>query len=312
MQLLLTGATGFVGQQLVRALKKQAGLSLRLASRGATARDAELPIFKVDLSATSDWHEALEGCEVVIHTAARAHIMEDKAENPLQEFRKVNTVGTLNLAKQAAEAGVKRFIFISSIKVNGEATFANQPFTAADQPDPSDPYAISKYEAEQGLQNIAAKTAMEVVIIRPPLVYGPGVKGNLQRMLAWVEKKRPLPLGAIHNKRSFVSVDNLNSLIISCLNHPRAANQVFLVSDDQDLSTTELLKQLGRAINKPVYLLPFPQIILRWLALVLGKKAAFDRLCGSLQVDIEKTRLLLDWQPAQSVEEGFCRILKRT
>ncbi|CDZ78817.1 GDP-6-deoxy-D-mannose reductase [Legionella massiliensis] len=311
-RILLTGATGFVGQQLVKTLIEQNEFSLRIAIRAKSEfpSDGKISVFKaMELSATTNWQDALAGCDVVIHTAARAHIMEDRAKDPLREFRKVNTEGTLNLARQAASSGVKRFIFISSIKVNGESTSANQPFSADDLPNPTDPYAISKYEAEQGLQLIATKTGMDVVIIRPPLVYGPGVKGNFQRMLSGLKKKRPLPLGAIRNQRSFVSVDNLNSLIITCINHPRATNQVFLVSDDQDLSTTELLKQLSTALNRPVYLLPIPQIFLRWAAISLGKKAVFDRLCGSLQLNIDKTKEMLDWKPVQTVEEGFCRIL---
>lgn len=310
--ILLTGATGFIGQQLINTLIDQNEFSLKIAIRAKSKFpvDSKISVFKgMELSATTNWHEALEGCNVVIHTAARAHIMEDKAEDPLREFRKVNTEGTLNLARQAANSGVKRFIFISSIKVNGESTPANHAFSADDLPNPTDPYAISKYEAEQGLQLIATKTGMEVVIIRPPLVYGPGVKGNFLRMLSGLQKRVPLPLGAIRNKRSFVSVDNLNSLIITCIYHPRAANQVFLVSDDHDLSTTELLKQLGSTLNKPVYLLPIPQILLRLAAVALGKKAMFDRLCGSLQLNIDKTKEMLDWKPVQTVEEGFGRIV---
>jgi nucleoside-diphosphate-sugar epimerase len=242
---------------------------------------------------------------VVIHTAARAHIMKDEVPDPLAEYRKVNVDGTLNLARQAAEAGVRRFVFISSIKVNGEQTPVNQPFTAEDASAPEDAYGVSKMEAEQGLQALAAETGMEVVIIRPPLVYGPGVKGNFASMIKLVEKGLPLPLGAIHNKRSLVALDNLVGLIITCIDHPAAANQAFLAGDGEDRSTTELLQGVARAMGKPSRLVPVPAGLLMFGATVLGKKAMAQRLLGSLQVDISKARNLLGWQPPLSVEEGL-------
>ncbi len=213
INLLLTGATGFVGRELLKKLSEQNDLSLRVASRAKDALfTAEISVFApIELSASSNWQTMIKGCDLIIHAAARAHIMNEKAKNPLEEFRKVNTAGTLNLARQAAEAGVKRFIFISSIKVNGESTTTNS-FFADDLPNPSDPYALSKYEAEQGLLALAAKTGMEIVIIRPPLIYGPGVKGNFQRLLFCLQKGIPLPLGAVSNKRSFVSLENFISL----------------------------------------------------------------------------------------------------
>ncbi|MBA3536188.1 MAG: SDR family oxidoreductase [Tatlockia sp.] len=310
--ILLTGATGFVGQQLLKKLAEQNDYALRIAVRTPKAQlfAPEICIYRsIDLSAQTNWTEVIEGCDLVIHAAARAHIMNEKAKEPLQEFRKVNTEGTLKLAAQAASSGVKRFIFISSIKVNGESTFANKPFSADDLPNPQDPYAISKYEAEQGLQELAAKTGMEVVIIRPPLVYGPGVKGNFQRMLFWLQKGLPIPLGAVTNKRSFVSIENLNSLILTCISNPRAANQVFLVSDGDDLSTTELLSRIGHLVNKPARLLPIPQILLSWAATLVGRKEIFERLCGSLQLDINKTKDMLDWKPQISVNEALEKML---
>lgn len=312
LPILLTGASGFIGQALVKKLAACKNLRIRITTRRENNLYPELNIECLSLkeiSAQTDWNQALQGVKVVIHAAARAHIMKDKAANPLEEFRKVNREGTLNLARQAANAGVKRFIFISTVKVNGETTPKTQKFSAMDPPNPSDPYAISKYEAEQGLQLIAAKTGMEVVIIRPPLVYGSGVKGNFHRMLFWLQKGIILPLGAISNKRSLVSLGNLISLIETCIVHPKAANQIFLVSDGEDLSTTELLKRIGQALNKPACLLPIPPILLFWGAVVLGKKTVFNRLCGSLQVDMDRTKELLDWKPQLTVDQGLAEMV---
>jgi len=233
--------------------------------------------------------------------------MKDEVSDPLAEYRRVNVDGTLNLARQAATAGVKRFIFISSIKVNGEQTPLGQPFTAEDTPAPEDAYGISKWEAEQGLLQLATETGMGVVIIRPPLVYGPGVKGNFANMIKLVAKGLPLPLGAIHNLRSLVSVDNLVDLIITCIDHPAATNQVFLAGDGQDLSTTELLRGVARAMGESSRLIPVPSSLLMLGATLSGKKAMAQRLLGSLQVDISKARHLLGWEPLISVEEGLRR-----
>lgn len=303
---LLTGATGFVGRQVLKELVQQEGISLRVAVRALREQMSNVDVFNsLDLAGKANWDKALQGCDVVIHTAARVHVMKEKAGDPLSEFRKVNVEGTLNLARQAAESGVKRFIFISTIKVNGEFTINNQPFTASDRPNPSDPYAISKYEAEQGLLQLAKTTGMEVVIIRPPLIYGPGVKGNFRTMIKMLQKGIPLPLGSVKNKRSLVSLDNLVSLILRCLDHPKATNQVFLVSDGEDLSTTALLRKLGETQNKPALLLPVPQGILKLGATLLGQKAFFQRLCGSLQLDISKTCQLLDWMPRSMSRDNF-------
>ncbi len=308
MQILLTGATGFVGRQLLQELVKQQDLSLKIALR-ARGTDLVKPGISVfapfDLSEQTNWRDALEGTEVVIHTAARAHILNEKAKDPLEEFRKINVEGTLNLARQAASLAVKRFIFISSIGVNGKSTPAHQAFSADDLPNPKDPYAISKYEAEQGLQELASKTGMELVIIRPPLIYGAGAKGNFQRLLFWLQKGLPLPLGAIKNKRSFVSIENLNSLIINCISNPRAANQIFLVSDDEDLSTTDLLRRIGNLINKPARLLPIPQVVLKCATTMLGQKEMYERLCASLLINMTKTKELLDWKPQKTVNEAL-------
>jgi nucleoside-diphosphate-sugar epimerase len=227
--------------------------------------------------------------------------MDDTATNPLDEFRKVNVDGTLNLARQAAQAGVERFVFISSIKVNGESTPLEQPFHADDVPMPVDAYGISKHEAEQALRQLADETGMEVVIIRPPLVYGAGVKANFYSMMRWLDKGIPLPLGAIHNQRSLVALDNLVDLILTCTQHPAAANQTFLVSDGEDLSTSELLRRMANALGKSATLLPIPAGWLQFGAALLGKSAVAQRLCGSLQLDIVKTRQLLNWTPPVSV-----------
>ena len=256
---------------------------------------------------SSSWGSALISQDVIIHTAARAHIMKDSVADPLTEYRKVNVDGTLNLARQSAIAGVKRFIFVSSIKVNGEQTAPGQPFQPNDEAKPIDPYGISKWEAERGLQKIAKETGMEVVIIRPPLVYGPGVKGNFANLIKLVRKGLPLPLGAIHNRRSMIALDNLVDLIITCIDHPNAASQVFLASDGQDLSTTQLLQGLAQAMGNPSRLLLMPGALLSLAASVLGKKAVADRLLSSLQVDISKTRDLLSWTPPISVDEGLRR-----
>jgi UDP-glucose 4-epimerase len=233
--------------------------------------------------------------------------MHDKAADPLTEFRKVNVEGTLNLARQAAEAGVRRFIYISSIKVNGEQTFLGQLFTEDDLPAPLDPYSISKYEAEEGLRKLAQQTGMEIVIIRPPLVYGPGVKANFLAMMRWLRKGVPLPLGAIHNQRSFVALDNLVDLIVTCIDHPAAANQTFLVSDGEDLSITGLLRRMGLALGRPARLIPVPVFLLTAGAALVGRRDMAQRLCGSLQVDISKAQTLLGWKPPISVDEGLHR-----
>ena len=261
-----------------------------------------------DLSVDTDWSLALLGVSQVVHAAARVHVMQDAALDALTEYRRVNVQGTLNLARQAAATGVKRFIFLSSVKVNGEATQPGQFFTADDAPSPQDPYGISKMEAVEGLREIAARTGMEVVIIRPPLVYGPGVKANFQAMTRWLVRGAPLPFAAItHNRRSLVALDNLVDLIVTCIHHPAAANQTFLVSDGEDLSTTDLLRRMGHALGKPARLLPVPPALLKLEATLLGKPEMAQRLCGSLQVDISKTRQLLGWSPPVSVDEGLRR-----
>lgn len=304
MRVLVTGASGFVGAEVVRNLKLQ-NFEVNVANRRACKSEADASYIVGDLGPDTNWYEALEDCGVVIHLAARVHVMNDSAVDPLAEFRKTNVEGTLNLAMQAAKAGVRRFVFISSIKVNGERTEIDRPFTENDAANPQDAYGISKYEAEQGLLLIAQQTGMEVVIIRPPLVYGPGVKANFASLIQVVKRRIPLPLGAINNKRSFVYVGNLVSLILRCIDHPAASNQVFLVSDGCDLSTTELLRECALALGVKARLLPVPQSLIEACAAMLGKRDFAQRLCGNLQVDITKARTMLNWTPPVSVADGL-------
>lgn len=313
MRVLLTGATGFVGRGLLERMSALVNLELVAAVRGRPVPGLPEHVESlqiVGLEADTDWRKALDGVGAVIHSAARVHVMHDAASDPLAAFRKVNVEGTLKLARQAAEAGVRRFIFISSIKVNGEGTPVGAPYIADAQPAPADPYGISKKEAEQGLRALAAETGMEIVIIRPTLVYGPGVKANFLSMMRWLHKGVPLPFGAIHNRRSLVALDNLVDLIVTCIDHPAAANQTFLVSDGEDLSTSELLRRMGAALGKPARLLPVPSWVLETGAAMLGKKALSQRLCGSLQVDISKTRELLGWAPPVSVDAALRKTAK--
>ena len=260
------------------------------------------------LSSDTNWTEALSKVEQVVHLAARVHVMNDKSPDPLAEFRRVNVEGTSALARQAAAEGVKRFVYLSSVKVNGEFTKPGHPFTADDLPAPEDPYGVSKHEAEHLLRQISAETGMEAVIIRPPLVYGAGVKANFESMMRWLVRGLPLPLAAVtENRRSLVALDNLVDLIVTCLNHPAAANQTFLVSDGEDLSTARLLKRMGAAMGNSARLFYVPPALLKLGASVLNKPGIYQRLCGSLQLDITKTRQLLDWTPLVSVDEGLRR-----
>lgn len=306
--ILVTGGSGFVGSALIKRL-----LSEHRDILAVGRSDVNLPVETVKVSSFSELGalgQRLGSIDVVVHCAARAHIMNDDTVDPLAEYRKVNVDGTLNVARHALEVGVKRFLFVSSIKVNGEHTPPGRPFTEEAAPAPEDPYGISKYEAERELQALCAETDMELVIIRPPLVYGPGVKGNFASMIRLMEKGLPLPLGAVRNKRSLVALDNLVDLIVTCVDSPAAANQVFLAADGQDISTTELLRNVANAMGKPARLLPVPSGLLMLGASLFGKKAVAKRLLGSLQVDISKARELLGWQPPVSVEEGLARAVR--
>lgn len=308
MTTLVTGANGFVGSALCARLCA-GGLTVRAAMRSPQSLPGGIEVIGTGtLSGDTDWSAALKGVQHVVHLAARVHIMKDASADPLAAFRRVNVEGTAHLARQAAAAGVKRFVYLSSIKVNGESTPLDQPFTASDTPAPEDPYGQSKHEAEQALQHIAAASDMELVIIRPPLVYGPGVKANFASMLRWLSRGIALPLAAItDNRRSLVALDNLIDLISTCLHHRAAAGQVFLVSDGEDLSTAELLRRAGRALGRPARLFYVPPSVLHGASVLLGKRSLYQRLCNSLRVDIEHTQQLLNWRPPLSVDEGLRR-----
>lgn len=308
MTTLVTGASGFIGSALCQTMRDR-GMPVRAATRSPFKSGDAIDRIQVgDLSAKADWNAALKNAHSIIHLSARVHVMNDRSTNPLAEFHRINVDGTANLARQAASAGVSRFVFLSSIKVNGESTCTGKPFRFDDVPEPKDPYGRSKLEAEQVLTQIAAQTGMEVVIIRPPLVYGPGVKANFEAMMRWLEKGWPLPLGAAtKNRRSLIALDNLVDLILTCVTHPAAANNTFLASDGEDLSTADLLRRIGLALGRPAHLVPVPTKLLNWGASVIGKQSIYQRLCGSLQVDITNTQHLLDWTPPLTVDEGLRR-----
>lgn len=302
-RVLVTGASGFVGGAVVSRLLA-GGVDVIGTVRLRTGEGWEA--FSPSLDHTADWRPSLAGRTVVIHAAARAHIVNETAARPLDVFREVNTLGTLRLAEQAAELGVRRFVFLSSIGVNGCQT--TRPFTEADVPNPQEPYAVSKLEAEQGLTQLAARTGMEVVILRPPLVYGADAPGNFGKLANAVRRGLPLPLGAVtRNRRTLVGLDNLVDLIVTCAHHPAAANQVFLAGDVEDLSTADLLRRIAKAFGLRPRLLPVPVAVLKAVAQVAGKAGMIERLCGSLQVDVTKAREVLGWTPPLSVDEGLAR-----
>lgn len=311
MTVLLTGASGFVGKAVLKTAQ-QRGLKIRPVFRSMdSAKGHHEAVLVSGLDGSADWSQALKGIDVVIHAAARAHIMREEALDPFAEYRRVNVEGTLNLAYQAAAAGVGRFIFISSIKVNGEASVQGRPFTADDAPAPEDAYGLSKAEAEEELKQVAQETGMAVTIIRPPLIYGPGVKGNLATLISWARRGIPLPLGGVtHNRRSLVGLDNLVDLILVCADHPKATNQTFLISDGEDISTVELLRKIGKALGRPARLIWVPAGLISFMAGLVGKQLISQRLLSTLQLDINKTCELLNWKPSVSMDEGLRRAVE--
>lgn len=303
MKILLTGSTGFIGKHILKSIKDPNSVVVLGRNRPS---DYSGEFIEYDLKNMSDMRLHIRGVDVVIHSAARTHIMNDVSLEPLEEYRLVNTVATLKLAKLAVESGVKRFIFISSIKVNGESTSNNIPFKSSDQYGFKDDYGQSKSEAESQLLKLSKETGMEVVIIRPTLVYGPGVKANFAALMGLVAKGIPLPFGCVtNNKRSLVSVDNLVDLIITCIDHPKAVNQVFLVSDDYDVSTSEMVRHIAVALDKLDWQLPVPVWCYKLIGKLFNKSDVVDRLTGSLQVDISHTKETLGWAPPQTLQEGF-------
>jgi UDP-glucose 4-epimerase len=308
MKVVVTGGAGFIGRALVARLLREDCVS------GVTAvvrrESSSLPADAVqcavgDIAAGVSWADVLRGADAIVHCAARVHVMKDHVADPLAAYRAVNLNATLELAQAAAQCGVKRFVFLSSIKVNGEMTKPGQAFSADDDPAPIDPYGVSKAEAEKALFELSVKTGMEVVVIRPPLVYGKGVKANFEAMLRWTRKGIPLPLGAIRNARSLVSIENLTDLIVLCLHHPCAGGQVFMVSDGIDVSTSELLRRVARAMGRPARIFPVPESMLSFAARLIGRPDIAQRLCSSLRVDIGKTQQLLGWRPVLSLDEGL-------
>jgi len=314
MKILVTGATGFVGAALVKRLTADPANEVRAAVRRS---EVDLPagvsrMVVADVGPDADWDGALHGCDTVVHLAARVHVTRESGSGAMQRFRRTNVQGTVRLAQQAARAGVRRFVYLSSVKVNGDATTPGDRFSADDHPSPQDPYAISKFEAERALAELLApvppgsgRLPMELVVVRPPLVYGPGVGGNFRSLMRAVRSGVPLPLGALQNQRSLVGLDNLVDFIVVCCQHPLAAGQTFVVSDGNDMSTTQLLQQVSRAMGRPARLFAMPPAWLLLGATVVGKREQAQRLCGSLQIDLSKARDLLGWTPPVSVEAGL-------
>lgn len=308
MNILVTGANGFIGQALCPALQRR-GHAVRKAVRNrhaashSGAQEGTIALGNIDEH--TDWSRALQGVDAVIHLAARVHVMQESAGDPLAAFRRVNVAGTEHLARAAAAVGVKRLVYVSSIKVNGEETAPDGKFSEDGAPAPQDPYGVSKLEAEQALHRVAAETGLEVVIVRPPLVYGPGVKGNFRQMLKVLGSGVPLPLASVRNLRSLVYVENLADALIACTTHPAAAGQIYLVSDGEDISTPALVRALGTALGKPAWLLPLPARLLKTLARLAGKAAQVDRLLGSLRVDSGKIRSQLEWMPPHTLQQGL-------
>jgi len=306
-RVLVTGANGFVGRALCARLAS-GGMEVAGAARKDHANEVRAfgarPVVIGDLDSQTDWMAAMTGIDCVVHLAARVHVMREVESDPLAAFRAVNTFGSERLALQAAAAGVRRFVYISTIKVNGEYT-ENKPFSEQDKPQPSDPYAVSKWEAEQALRRLAVESGLEVVVVRPPLVYGPGVKGNFLSLMRLVHKGIPLPLGRCDNRRSLLGLDNFVDFLAMCIDHPACPGRTFVLSDGEDLSTPDLIRNLAAAMGRPARLLSIPSTWLEFAASLLDRRDVYQRLCGSLQVDSSFARRSLGWSPPQTVDAGL-------
>lgn len=319
MKVLITGASGFIGRATCAWLVTH-GLEVVGTVRHTPVQPVAGVNYRIvgNLNAGTDWRASLAGVEGIIHCAARVHVMRETAEDPLAAFRSANVAGTERLARQAAAAGVKRMVFISSIKVNGEETAPASPlprrervsFREDDTPAPQDPYGQTKWEAEAMLAQVAQETGLEVVIVRPPLVYGPGVKGNLARLLSWAERGVPLPLAGVRNARSLIGIDNFTSALQACLTHPAAAGRTYLVRDGEDVSTPELVRRLGRHLGKPARMFALPAPLLEGLAGLVGRRADVQRLTGSLAVDDSRIRHELGWMPPRTLDEGLAQMTR--
>lgn len=306
MKIMVTGASGFVGRLLCTELIER-GQSVRAVIRASANLDiADCEVIRIPgIGSDTDWTNALHDVSTVIHLAARVHVMRDDSSDPLEEFRRVNVAGTEKLARSAAASGVRRLVYVSSIKVNGDATYGANFFTEADTPAPHDPYGISKLEGEQALWCVAQEIGLEVVIVRPPLVYGGGVKGNFAQMLKVLLKGIPLPLASVHNQRSLVYVGNLVDALIVCATHPAAVGKTYLVSDSENISTPDLLRQLGASMGHPARLFSCPPVLLKLLGRLIGKSDQIGRLLGSLRVDSGKIQRELNWRPPYTLWEGL-------
>lgn len=304
---LVTGANGFVGSALLSRMAPEFGGRLVGAARSGPADAPGGPrrVRVESLGPATDWSAALAGVQTVVHTAARVHVMRETEADPLAAYRAVNVDGTVRLARQAAAAGVARLVFLSTVKVNGEETAAGRPFRADDAPRPVDPYGVSKLEAENALREVSRETGLEVVCLRCPLVYGPGVGGNFERMMAWMHRGAVLPLASVDNRRSLVSIGNLADLVAACVRHPRPLDGVLMAADGEDLSTPQLLRKVAASLGRPARLLPFPVPLLKLGAAMAGRGAEAQRLCSSLQVDISQTRARLGWNPSVAVDEAL-------
>lgn len=322
MRVLVTGASGFIGQALCQALSRSGHTVRRVIRARATndrAPDSRFANPSVDgmaaetmetvgidvIGPETNWSQALAGIESIVHLAARVHVLKETAADPLTEFRQVNVAGSERLARMAVAAGVRRLVYVSSVKVNGESTSSGRAFSEEDAPSPQDAYGLSKWEAEQALLEVARETGLEVVIVRPPLVYGPGVGGNFLRLMNWIDRGWPLPLGSVSNARSLIYLGNLVDVLTICVESPRAAGKIFLASDGEDVSTPELIRRLARVMGRQPRLISIPPAILRIAGLLTGKSAETERLLGSLCVDSSRIRRELQWTPPFPLEQGL-------